>query len=133
MNFTCVYVLTRKKLDKFIKVNKIKNKYILDIRKMMTEEEIDPQAMTEEQRTYLMILIFNKIQKAIDKEKDVYYIPNFDDDFSIRKLLNLRSILEDNPFNVLIFHDEFQKQPEVLDEAFDYLSQFDNSQIIRDY
>jgi hypothetical protein len=31
MQFFCVYVKTRKKLDKYIKVNKIRNKYIVDI------------------------------------------------------------------------------------------------------
>ena len=39
MNFFCVYVRTRKKFDKFIKVNKIKNKYIIDIKKIIEEEE----------------------------------------------------------------------------------------------
>ena len=129
MNFTCVYVKTRKKFDKFVKVNKIRNKYILDVRKMMDEENVDPSG----DKIYLKILILNKVQMAIEKNRDIYFIPNFDDEFSIEKLLNLKKILEDNCFNILVFHDEFEKQPQVLDEAFEYLSYFDNSQIIRDY
>ena len=53
MTFFCVYCKTRKKFDKFIKVNKIKNKYIIDIKKIVEEEEVN----IKEDRTYLKILI----------------------------------------------------------------------------
>ena len=99
MNFFCVYCRTRKKFDKYIKVNAIKNKYIIDINKIVTEEEVD----FNQDKTYLKILIFNKIQQAIDKKKDIYYIPDFDNEFSIEKLLNLKKVLGENNFNVLIF------------------------------
>lgn len=128
MNFFCVYVSTKKKLDKFIKVNRIRNKYVIDIKKLIEEEEIDPT-----DKTYLKIIIFNKVQQAIEKNKDIYYVPNFDDDFSIEKLLNLKKILGDNAFNVLIFYNDFRKNPKVLDDVFTNLTKFSNSQIIRDY
>ena len=129
MEFFCVYCKTRKKFDKFVKVNRIKNKYIIDIRRIVDEEEVD----FNDDKTYLKILIFNKIQQAIDKKKDIYYIPDFDNDFSIEKLLNLKKILCDNNFNVLIFYNEFRKNPEVMDDVLSNLSKFSNSQIIRDY
>jgi hypothetical protein len=129
MNFFCVYVKTRKKMDKYIKVNKVKNKYIIDIKKIIDEEELSHS----EDKTYLKIIIFNKIQQAIDKKKDIYYIPDFDNEFSIEKLLNLRKILGDNNFNVLVFYNEFRKNPEIIDDVFSNLSKFSNSQIIRDY
>ena len=129
MTFFCVYCKTRKKFDKFIKVNKIKNKYIIDIKKIVEEEEVDFKG----DKTYLKILIFNKIQQAIDRKKDIYYIPDFDNDFSIEKLLNLKKILGENNFNVLIFYNEFRKNQEVIDDVFSNLSKFSNSQIIRDY
>lgn len=129
MNFFCVYVKTRKKMDKYIKVNRVKNKYIIDIKKIIEEEELNPS----EDKIYLKILIFQKIQQAIDKKKDIYYIPDFDNDFSIEKLLNLKKILGDNDFNVLIFYNEFRKNPEIIDDVFGNLSKFSNSQIIRDY
>jgi hypothetical protein len=129
MNFFCVYVKTRKKMDKYIKVNRVKNKYIIDIKKIIEEEELSPS----DDKIYLKILIFQKIQQAIDKKKDIYYIPDFDNDFSIEKLLNLKKILGDNDFNVLIFYNEFRKSPEVIDDVFSNLSKFSNSQIIRDY
>lgn len=129
MEFFCVYVKTRKKFDKYVKVNRIKNKYIIDINKILDEEEMD----FEEDKTYLKILIFNKIRQAVEKNKDIYYIPNFEEDFSIEKLLNLKKILGENNFNVLIFYNEFRKNPDVLDDVLSNLSKFSNSQIIRDY
>lgn len=129
MEFFCVYCKTRKKFDKFIKVNRIRNKYIVDIRKIVEEEEVDFNT----DKTYLKILVFNKIQQAVDKNKDIYYIPDFDQDFSIEKLINIKKILGENNFNVLIFYNEFRKNPEIMDDVLSNLSKFSNSQIIRDY
>ena len=129
MNFFCVYVKTRKKIDKYIKINRVKNKYIIDIKKIVEEEELDPNG----DKTYLKIIVFNKIQQAISKNKDIYYIPDFDNEFSIEKLLNLKKILGDNEFNVLIFYNEFRKDTSIIDDVFSNLSKFSNSQIIRDY
>jgi predicted transcriptional regulator len=78
----------RKKLDKYVKVNRIRNKYIIDIKKIMEEEEIS----FDKERTYLKIIIFQKIQQAIDKNKDIYYIPDFENEFTIEKLINIRKI-----------------------------------------
>lgn len=130
MRFFCVYVKSRKKLDKMIKVNHIKNKYIIDIKKIQEEEEIE----LGKEKTYLKILIFQKIQQAMEKKKDIYYIPDFDSEFSIEKLLNIRKILgDDNEFNILIFYNEFRKDQELLDDVLSNLSKFNASQIIRDY
>jgi hypothetical protein len=123
MSFFCVYVKTRKKFDKYLKINAIKNKYIIDINKIISDEEVD----FNNDKTYL------KIQQAIDKKKDIYYIPDFDNEFSIEKLLNLKKILGENDFNVLIFYNEFRRSPDVIDDVFSNLSKFNSSQIIRDY
>jgi hypothetical protein len=95
----------------------------------MEEEEVS----FSDDKMYLKVLIFQKIQQAIDKNKDIYYIPDFDNEFSIEKLLNLKKILGENDFNVLIFYNEFRKNPEIIDDVFSNLSKFSNSQIIRDY
>jgi hypothetical protein len=130
MEFFCVYVKTRKKLDKYVKVNRIKNKYIIDIKKILEEEEID----YDKDRTYLKILINQKIQIAIEKNKDIYYVPDFEHDFSIEKLLNIKKLLGvDNNFNVLIFFNDFRKDNDTLGDVMDSLTKFSNSQIIRDY
>jgi hypothetical protein len=130
MKFFCVYVKSRKKLDKMIKVNHIKNKYIIDLKKIQEEEEI----IGDKEKTYLKIIIFQKIQQALEKNKDIYYIPDFDMDFSIDKLLNIKKILgEGNEFNVLVFYNEFRKEQKILDDVYANLSKFNSSQIIRDY
>jgi hypothetical protein len=131
MNFFCVYTKNRKKIDKFFKVNKIKNKYVIDIGKIIEEEEITNY---EEEKTFLKILVMQKVQQAIEKDKDIYYIPDFDETFSVEKLLNIKKLLgSENNFNVLIFYNEFRKDTEILYEVMDNLSKFSNSQIIRDY
>lgn len=130
MQFFCVYVKTRKKLDKYIKVNKIRNKYVVDIKRILEEEDIG----FIQEKTWLKILIFQKIQQAIEKDKDVYYVPDFDEDFSIEKLLNIKKLLgPDNNFNVLIFYNDFRKDATVIDDVFGNLTKFNASQIIRDY
>ena len=130
MRFFCVYVSSRKKFDKYVKVNRIRNKYIIDIRKIIEEEEIKYQ----DEKTYLKIIIFNKIQQAVERKKDIYYIPDFSSDFSIEKLLNIKKILGDeNEFNVLVFYNEFRKEVDLLEDVLGNLSKFSNSQIIRDY
>ena len=129
MNFFCVYVKSTKKFEKYVKVNRVKNKYIIKIKKIIDEESVD----FKNDKTYLKILIFNKIQQAIDKKKDIYYIPDFDNEFTIDKLLNLKKILGENSFNVLIFYNEFRKNPEIIADVFGNLSKFDCSQVIRDY
>lgn len=129
MQFFCVYAATKKKVDKYFKINKIRGKYVLDVKRMLEDENIDQNG----DKIYLKILIFNKIQRAIEKNKDIYYIPNLDEEFSIGKLLNLRKILGDNNFNILLFYEDLDKYPEIREEALGNLSKFSNSQIIRDY
>lgn len=129
MEFFCVYCKTRKKFDKFIKINKIKNKYIIDIKRIMEEEEVN----FKDDKTYLKIIVFNKIQQALEKNKDIYYLPDFDNQFSIEKLLNIKKILGNNNFNVLIFYNDFRKSPEIMNDVLSNLSKFNSSQIIRDY
>jgi hypothetical protein len=131
MNFFCVYTKTRKKIDKFFKVNNIKNKYVIDIPKLVSEEEIENY---DDEKTFLKILIFQKVQSAIERGKDVYYIPDFDREFSIEKLFNLKKLLgSENNFNILIFYNEFRRDPQILDDILENLSKFSNSQIIKDY
>jgi hypothetical protein len=129
MDFFCVYCKTRKKFDKYLKLNRVKNKYVIDIKKIAEEEDLD----IGQDKTYLKILVFNKIQQAIEKKKDIYYIPDFEKEFSIEKLLNIKKILGDNNFNVLVFYNEFRKNQSIVDDLFSNLSKFSNSQIIRDY
>lgn len=131
MNFFSVYTKNRKKIDKFFKLNNIKNKYVIDVAKMIIDEDVDNY---QDEKTFIKILIFQKLQFAIDKNRDIYYIPDFEREFSIEKLFNLKKLLgHDNNFNILIFWNEFKKNPQILDDIMNNLSKFSNSQIIKDY
>lgn len=120
-------------MDKYVKVNRIKNKYIIDIKRMMEEESIAPE--DQDSMQYFKILIYKRIMQAREKEKDIYYLPNFDNDnFSVKRLLNIKNILqEEDDFNLLLFHDEFNKLPQHISDAFEHISEFTNSQILKDY
>ena len=71
INFFCVYCRTRKKVDKYFKVNRIKNKYVIDVKKMLDEEELEDR----DDKIWLKIIVFNKIEQAMKKRKDIYFIP----------------------------------------------------------
>jgi hypothetical protein len=104
---------------------------VIDIKKIIEEEEITDY---DQEKMYLKVIILQKIQQAIEKKKNIYYLPDFNNDFSIEKLLNIKKILgKENNFNVLIFYNEFRKDPKILDDVLSNLSKFNHSQIIRDY
>jgi len=134
MEFFCVYVRTRKKLDKYMKSNKIKNKYVVDIKKIFEEDISTETASFESAKPYLKILVHKKIQEAIEKNKDVYYVPDFEQNFSIEKLLNIRQLLGmSNNFNILVFYNDFRKDKKILDDVNENLTKFSNSLIIKDF
>lgn len=70
----------------------------------MEEEDVN----FEDDRMYLKVLIFNKIKTKKLIKRKIYYIPDFDNEFSISKLINLKKMLGNNNFNVLIFY-KFRK------------------------
>lgn len=131
-HFYLVMCRTRKKLDKYFKNNRIRNKQIIDIRKLVDEEEIDFNIKNNV--AFFKLLIINKIKVAKQKEKDIYYIPNFSNhDLNIKSLLNLRNNIEYNTtFNLLLFYDEFIGTNWIMDILED-IDVFDNSQILKDY
>jgi hypothetical protein len=128
MNFFIVFCKTKKKFDKYIKINRIRNKVIVDICELQKEYDIT-------NKDYFNLMVYTKINHALKKGKDIYYIP----DFKIRKksiieLFKLKEILNVNiNFNTLIFYDEFANDSETLDEIFENLSNFNVSQILKDY
>lgn len=133
MNFYLCFVRTRKKIDKYFKVNKIRNKQIIDIRKIIDEEKIDMRNV--ESKAFFKVLIWNKIKMAKDKNKDIYYIPNFNNpSLNVENLIKLKYALldDDNQFNLLCFYEEFIGTNWLI-EVLDKLDDFSNSQILKDY
>jgi hypothetical protein len=131
LNFFLVLCKTRKKFDKYIKINKIRNKYIIDIKKMMEEEDIDPNEVGSSD--LFKILVLKKFNMAKEKKKDIYYIPNFNITKQYSKLFNIKTLLEDtHNFNLLYYYEDFEKwqQPENI---LDKIQEFDHTQILKDY
>ena len=133
ISFYISLVRTRKKLDKYFKINKIRNKQIIDIKKLIEEEKI--KINDKESVAFFKVLVWNKIKMAREKGKDIYYIPNFSTtDLDIIKLLRLKStLLESNDnFNLLLFYEEFIGTNWLID-TLDNIDTFDNTQILKDY
>lgn len=100
---------------------------------MMDEESVNSNDIDSMQ--YFKILVYKRIMLAVEKEKDIYYLPNFDNDsFTVSKLLNIKNILDDNTsFKLLLFHNDFNKFPQHVSDAFEHIDQFSSSQILKDY
>lgn len=98
----CVFTNNRKKLDKYVKVNKIKNKIIIDVQKLISSEKFDMNDPI--QAKYMKILILKKINMAKAKGKKVYYIPHLKSDrFNMESLKTLKKLVGDNGKLGLIF------------------------------
>lgn len=131
LNFFLVLCKTRKKIDKYIKLNKIRNKYIIDIKRMMEEEEISESEIHDSD--YFKILILKKFNLAKEKKKDIYYIPNFNIIKDVKKLFNIKELLDTtHNFNLLYFYNDFDKSQQP-DELLDNIAEFDITQILKDY
>ena len=131
LNFFLVLCKTRKKIEKYMKINKVRNKYIIDIKKMMDEED-----MTSEQAAnsdLFKILILKKFNLAKEKKKDIYYIPNLNSTKKYDKLFNIKDLLSTtHNFNLLYFYEDFEKGQQPT-EILDKISEFDLTQILKDY
>jgi hypothetical protein len=132
MNFYLVLCKNRKKVDKYIKVNRISKKVIIDIKLAMEETEIEEGSKFIE---WFNLMIYTRITQSLNKEKDVYYIPNFlNKKFDINEILKMKQILkEGTSFNVLMFFDEFKDDIRFQNEVLTNITVFDKSQIIKDY
>ena len=132
MNFYLVLSKSKKKLDKYIKVNRIAKKVIIDIKLIMEENEISED---DKYLEYFNLMIYTRITQALNKEKDVYYMPNFSNrKFDVKEVFKIKKILkEGTSFNVLMFFDEFKDDVRFQNEVLTNITIFDNSQIIKDY
>jgi hypothetical protein len=130
MRFFLVFCKTRKKFDKFVKINKIRGKIIIDIKEQLEDESIDYLNYKD----YFNLLIWTKIRQAANKGKDIYYIPNLhDENYNINELLKIKNTLKKQvEFDLILFFDDI-KDTSITDDVISNLSFFSNSQIIKDY
>lgn len=131
MNFYMVFCKQRKKFDKYIKINRIRNKVIIDIKQQLEEENLD----YIKYKDYFNLLIYTRIIHSLKKGKDIYYIPNFfNKSLDIKEIFKIKEILSfDIQFNILVFYDEFKSDEQLLADIFDNMDFFHTSQIIKDY
>ena len=132
MNFYIVFCKTKKKFEKYVKINRIRNKVIVDIKEMINEHEID----IEKNRDYFNLIVYTKITHAMQKGKSIYYIPDFSKkDIDVTQVYSVKNIFKeyDFKFNALVFYKEFLNNENVKDDIFNFLDMFDNSQLIEDY
>ena len=131
MNFYLVFTKSRKRFDKYVKVNRIKNKVIIDIKQQLDEYDID----YSEYKEYFNVLIYTKITHTLNKGRDIYYIPNFQNkDIDIEKVFKIKKMLNsDVKFNILLFFDEFKDNDNINQSILSNMNIFDASQILKSY
>lgn len=130
MKFCLVYSKNRKRFDKYVKKANISNKLVIDIKKMMDEEEIGPDQLSSD---FFKLLIWKKFEWAIEKGKDVYYIPwSKNPQFSPRKTLTLKRMMPPHwRFDMLLFHNDF-KTDHKLSQLYAMLPEFDGTHIVEE-
>lgn len=132
MDFYLVFTKNRKRFDKYIKVNKIKNKVIVDIKYLLDDYDIDNYIKYKD---YFNLIIYTRITHSLQKKKDIYYIPNFSNkDFDIKEVFKIKKILNNKiNFNILIFYDEFKDDDYINQSILENMNIFDASQILKSY
>ena len=130
MRFFITFCKTKKKFKKYIKINKIKKSTIIDIKEILEAENIS----YEEYKEYVNVIIYAKIKHSLQKNKDIYYVPNLENkDFKLEELLKIKNLLKkDYEFNFILFFDDI-KDETITNDILTNIAFFDNSQIIKDY
>lgn len=130
-SFYLVLCKTRKKFDKYVKVNRIKNKVIIDIKLALEENEIYDNKFND----YFNLMIYTRIVQSLNKGKDIYYIPNFhNENIDMNEIFKIKKILKNEiNFNVLMFFDEFKDDVRIQNDVLTNINIFDNTQLLKDY
>lgn len=130
MRFFITFCKTKKKFKKYIKINKIKKSTIIDIKEILELENIN----YDEYKEYVNVIIYAKIKHSLQKNKDIYYVPNLENkDFKLEELLKIKRLLKvDYEFNLILFFDDI-KDETITNDILTNIAFFDNSQIIKDY
>lgn len=132
-DFFIVLCKQKKKIVKYFKLNKIRKKVIIDVKKMADEEEITYEEAIQSE--YFKVLLIKKIKDAIETKKDIYYIPYFNADIKKKptKILNIKKLVHEHfYFNLLCLYDDFDK-PNEASEILNYVEEFDFIQLLKDY
>jgi len=134
MNFFIVFTKNRKKFDKYVKINKIRNKIIVDTKEIINEENID----FSKHKEYFNLIIYTKIIHAFRKNKNVYYIPDFinNEDIDSKDIFKIKELFKkfNFEFNCLLFYNDFiDNENNIKDDFFENLHVFDKTLLIEDF
>lgn len=135
-NMFVVLCKQRKKLDKYFKINRIRNKIIIDVKKMAEDEGLTYEDAVKYE--FFKLLILKEFYRAIDRKRDIYYIPHFETDDmkeNPTKILTMKEmdIIDTNfTFNLLCFYNDFDAPAEVT-EILNKIEEFDFIQLLKDY
>lgn len=126
--FFLVFCKNRKKFDKYAKLNRIRNKYVIDIASFQQEEE------ASRGEYYFKILVMRRIQEAVEKNRNVYYIPDFSNpNINVDSLVSsLEKVAPEYDRNLLMFYDDFTDEASSA-QAVSMLDRFEAVQILKDY
>lgn len=132
MNFYLVFTKNKKRFDKYVKVNRLRNKVIVDIKGMLEEHDITDY---EKYKDFFNVIVYTRIIHSLSKSKDIYYLPNFsNENFSTEEIFKIKKILNENvSFNILIFYDEFKDDDHINESILENMNIFDASQILKSY
>jgi len=145
MNFYITLTKTRRKVNKYLKVNRIRNKVIVDINELLKDlmdindvsdnDGLRQLLKNKKHKDYFNLMVYTKINHALKKGKDIYYIPQTRiSELKIEQIFKLKeTIAYDINFNILLFYNEFIDDIDVLNEIFENLDKFNSTQIIKDY
>lgn len=135
LNFFLVLCKTKTKFDKYVKLNKIKKKEIINVYKILEQLKMSYEEAIES--NLFKIHLHKKITNAIVKKKDIYYIPHLEQlqtDKKVNKLFNIKKVLEKtHNFNLLFFYEDFVNLTTKTDEVLNQIHEFDLTQILKDY
>lgn len=130
MDFNIVLTKHRKKFDKFSKINKLKNKEIIDISNIILSENL----CIMKDREYINTLIHLKIIDSFKRNRDIYYIPDFSNkDVLVSNLVTLKKSINLPNINVIMFFDDFIEDDNFITDFFNNVCNFDRLQILKDF
>lgn len=108
VDFFIVLTKNRKKFDKYSKLNKLSKKTVIDIEKLIYEEEIN--ILNPMDLKYFKIMVYKNIMLSVDKNKSVFYLPCITDDFNISTILELSKLKVVKKFNLMLFFNDFKNE-----------------------
>ena len=130
MDFNIILTKHRKKFDKFSKINKLKNKEIIDISNIILSENL----CIIKDREYINTLIHLKIIDSFKRNRDIYYIPDFSNkDVLVSNLVTLKKSINLPNINVIMFFDDFIEDDNFIADFFNNVCNFDRLQILKDF